>query len=96
MNAPTTFGTEAINAERIRQITGEDFDTAHDDAHDAAELADAALCYLEHYRKGYDGVPMDWPWENRWWKPSGAIRDLAKAGALIAAEIDRLHRLQTT
>ena len=34
-----------------------------------------------------------WPWEAAWWKPNGdPIRNLEKAGALIAAEIDRLQR----
>jgi len=38
-----------------------------------------------------------WPWDLGWWKPSpgtneGRIRELQKAGALIAAEIDRLKR----
>lgn len=33
-----------------------------------------------------------WPWERNWWKPSDdPIKDLIKAGALIAAEIDRLQ-----
>jgi hypothetical protein len=36
------------------------------------------------------GVPSGWPWEASWWKPSTAERMLEKAGALIAAEIDRL------
>lgn len=36
-----------------------------------------------------------WPWESSWWKPSDdPIRNLVKAGALIAAEIDRLQRLK--
>lgn len=37
-------------------------------------------------------VPMLWPWDGLAWKPSpdDRIRELAKAGALIAAEIDRL------
>jgi hypothetical protein len=35
-----------------------------------------------------------WPWDQDWWKPSpDPIRNLVKAGALIAAEIDRLQRL---
>lgn len=35
-----------------------------------------------------------WPFEESWWKPSECpVRNLAKAGALIAAEIDRLNRL---
>lgn len=42
-----------------------------------------------------------WPWDAEWWKPSisssatetdAPIRNLVKAGALIAAEIDRLQR----
>ncbi len=36
--------------------------------------------------------PKYWPWDAKWWKPTpnDRIRELAKAGALIAAEIDRL------
>ena len=37
-------------------------------------------------------VPRDWPWEPEAWKPTYPVRDLVKAGALIAAEIDRLER----
>lgn len=35
------------------------------------------------------------PFSSVWWKPSpeNRIKELAKAGALIAAEIDRLQRL---
>ena len=35
-----------------------------------------------------------WPWDATWWKPTpeNRIRELVKAGALIAAEIDRLQR----
>lgn len=42
----------------------------------------------------YDGLPENWPlsWDKGWWKPSDdPIRNLVKAGALIAAEIDRLQ-----
>jgi len=45
-------------------------------------------------------VPTDWPesWNAIWWNPGvegepNRIRDLVKAGALIAAEIDRLNRV---
>lgn len=34
-----------------------------------------------------------WPWGTQSFKPTNSIRDLTKAGALIAAEIDRLQRL---
>jgi len=39
-------------------------------------------------------VPCDWPWEPQSWKPTpnDRVRELVKAGALIAAEIDRLQR----
>ena len=42
----------------------------------------------------HDGLPEDWPssWDKAWWKPSDdPIRNLIKAGALIAAEIDRIQ-----
>lgn len=36
---------------------------------------------------------ITWPWDETWWKPSAdPVRNLVKAGALIAAEIDRLRR----
>jgi hypothetical protein len=38
-------------------------------------------------------VPVLWPWHPNHWKPTeDRVRDLVKAGALIAAEIDRLQR----
>lgn len=42
--------------------------------------------------------PRLWPWDCRWWKPTpnDRIRELVKAGALIAAEIDRLQRKAST
>lgn len=44
------------------------------------------------YHFGYR-PPDDWPWEPEAWKPEPeAIDNLMKAGALIAAEIDRLQR----
>jgi hypothetical protein len=54
-----------------------------------------------NYHKSVNGVPRGlsglWPWDNEWWKPSNdPIRNLAKAGALIAAEIDRLQRAKGT
>lgn len=38
-----------------------------------------------------------WPkhWDKAWWKPHSILRDLVKAGALIAAEIDRAIRNQS-
>lgn len=41
-------------------------------------------------------APAAWPWDKEWWKPSkDQVRNLVKAGALIAAEIDRLQRKES-
>lgn len=60
------------------------------------ELAFAAISYaLPHKTRHYPFVlgqlPTFWPWDPRLWKPTpdDRIRELVKAGALIAAEIDR-------
>lgn len=46
---------------------------------------------LKHVDNG--NPPDGWPWSRDWWKPStDPIRNLVKAGALTAAEIDRLPR----
>lgn len=45
--------------------------------------------------EAFDRPPSEthWPWHPDWWKPStDPVRNLVKAGALIAAEIDRLQR----
>lgn len=43
------------------------------------------------YHFGWDRVPDAWPWEDSWKPSPTAVRNLEKAGALIAAEIDRLE-----
>jgi len=47
-------------------------------------------------RKMVGPIPFNWPWEDRFWKPTpnDRVRELVKAGALIAAEIDRVQRLE--
>lgn len=89
-------GIDLIAAERQRQIDQEDFSHEHDDCHDEGELARAAACYAFPIIPGPHDLPIGWPtdWDADWWKPSDdPIRNLAKAGALIAAEIDRLLRM---
>lgn len=84
-------GTELIAEERARQISAEGWTPEHDDKHGMSELAMAAVCYATP--AAHRGTTY-WPWSSRWWKPTpeNRIRELAKAGALIAAEIDRLQR----
>ncbi len=94
-------GIELIAAERQRQIEQEGWTEQHDDEHKHGELSDAAVCYATQARwfsLGKQVCPPYWPvtWDKYYWKPSGnRIRDLIKAGALIAAEIDRLQRAST-
>ena len=90
-------GIESIAAERLRQIREEGFDPGHDDQHAKGEIASAALCYVWSAMTGLHQMtppraPTWWPWAQRWWKPKGRREDLVRAGALIAAEIDRLDR----
>lgn len=93
-------GIALIATERGRQIEQEGWTADHDDQHADGELAIAAACYAlaEHarsYGRHYvDELPVKWPWHEGWWKPTpdDRIRELAKAGALIAAEIDRIRR----
>ena len=90
---PSKTGIELIALERERQITKEGFTSAHDDLNDNKEMLFAAGCYVRH-AIGDRGFTGEWPWDPEWFKPSSdPIRDLSKAGALIAAEIDRLIRL---
>jgi hypothetical protein len=96
---PITSGVSLIAAERQRQIEDEKWDSGHDDEHDEEQLALAGASYaLPSYRRiGYlydRSTPDTWPWEKLWWKPTpdDRVRELVKAGALIAAEIDRLQR----
>lgn len=87
-------GIELIAQERERQILSEHWSAAHDDMHQDKELAQAAACYALDYTQKYN-LGRAWPWDSKCWKPTpeNPIKQLAKAGALIAAEIDRLQRL---
>jgi hypothetical protein len=99
-------GIEIISAERSRQGFEEGWTSSHDDQHTDQSLAQAAACYAWPAPRP-PAVKKAWPWDQYLWKPStqtlrngapenidGRIRDLAKAGALIAAEIDRLQRMK--
>lgn len=77
---------QACIAERYRQIEQEGWSAAHDEQHPKGELATAGACYAESAGMPRDKTPIDWPWEDDWWKPAGFRRDLVKAVALIFAE----------
>jgi len=93
-------GIGLIESERMRQVLHEGFTSTHDDQHTEGELALAGASYALGAVDQEHGVirpeaPTWWEFSPDWWKPDvDPIRNLAKAGALIAAEIDRLLRLQ--
>jgi len=94
---PPKTGAELIAIERERQMSKEGWTAAHDDQHTDGDLARVGAIYalpLKYRKLRYVELwPLSWSWE--WWKPTprNRIKELTKAGALIAAEIDRLHRL---
>lgn len=91
-------GAELIAAERSRQITQENWDSQHDDEHSCGTLSVIAAALAvsgtdarvedpcDRVIDGYDC------WGLRKKHGDNPIRCLAIAGALIAAEIDRLQR----
>ena len=94
----TKAGSELISKERQRQRDQEGWSAEHDATHSDRSLVTVAECYISAAVCGYtNGVPSRWPesWDPRWWKPStSSIRNLVKAGALLAAEIDRLNYIR--
>ena len=83
-------GIELIAEERTRQIAVEGWTPEHDDQHTngalAVNAAAQACAGTDAQVEDFGDAPI-WPlrFKNR-------INQLAKAGALIAAEIDRLQR----
>lgn len=97
-----------IAKERARQISAEGWTPEHDDEHGGGDMALAASCYANlsglmersHHRRETGLAttassmltPIDWPWDEKWWKPKTTRENLVRAGALIVAEIERLDR----
>jgi hypothetical protein len=104
-------GADRIRAERGRQIVSEGYTAEHDAGrasaialaafgytqHAAATLA-RGLTLEESLAAGREAglIPDWWPWRVQDWKPTGdPVRDLVKAGALIAAAIDAVEAERT-
>lgn len=102
-------GAELIASERQRQITAENYTAAHDDQHTDGALAVVAAALAVNATDASVVDPLERiggdcrPARHDWWglvakygydgtKPC-QVRALAIAGALIAAEIDRVIRL---
>ena len=87
-------GIDLIAAERQRQIEKEGYTLEHDDYRTDEQLAEAAVFYAIPEKFGE--LLAFWPWFDRYNKKRkhNRLRQLAIAGALIAAEIDRLTRIE--
>ena len=100
-------GMKLIFEERARQISAPQYNFLYEDGHTEGQIGMLAAAYalqsapLEE--KPYKGLRnaqggilefLELYWGNRedFFKPQTTIRDLVRAGALIAAEIDRLLR----
>ena len=103
----TSTGIKLISEERERQQRVEGYWLEDDRRYTSGELCDAAMSYakaaakqargesLEYLTEMEGACEIPWPWDASHWKPSESqIRNLVKAGALIAAEIDRLSYLE--
>lgn len=94
-----TEGIELIKKERLEQIEKHGFDQNHDRDNDCEELQYAALYLLvisdpNHSPQVANSFFPDY-WDQEWkakFKKKGTIEKLVIAGALIAAEIDRIQR----
>lgn len=101
---PLYRGLLRIGIERERQIRNLGYSVERDGSENKnSELSLAAACYaLPAPYRDKTNIMRFWPWDYSYWKPdhkcpespsaaiNGRIRELEKAGALIAAEIDRL------
>jgi hypothetical protein len=95
-------GAWLIAAERARQVSVEGYSPAHDDAHAEEELVIAALFFIDAgtvcdlgFHAALPPLPADWkcrPRSRILQTHDERLRHLVKAGALLAAEIDRLQR----
>jgi len=89
----TGSGVLYIANERYRQILEKGYDAANDDKQTDGKMAFAAITYAmpENCRK--ELADVFWPWDKKDFHPShDQLKNLIKAGALIAAEIDRRLR----
>ncbi len=93
-----TKAAQDVLAERKRQVEKEGWTPEHDEQHGGA-LAEAAAAYAlsgafwnRHGKKRVK--PFCWPWDDLWWKPTNARRDMVKAAALLHAAIEAYDRTE--
>lgn len=89
-------GLEQISEERIKQISKYGYTLYHDSGYKNKELLYGALAYLKTAIGSEETLieswPMeDWPFDIKYFHDEGYVENLKKAGAFIAAELDRLN-----
>lgn len=91
-SAKATTGAYMIAVERERQVKDEGYNAEHDQVHEPMTLARAAVSYILYNdeKKRKIAKTTYWPWEDKYYKPRDMKRNLVRAGALVAAAIDRL------
>lgn len=84
-----------IQEERQRQVA-KGYNAAHDDEHEDGELAAAAASFAAVESKhARSRVRQLWPFDDHYSDmENSTIRNLAKAGALIVAEMERVQRVE--
>lgn len=86
-------GAELIAAERALH-PDKGHNTEEDDSYANGELAQAAMAYLFLALGQPDNAEVEWPWDEGYPTPLSTVEDLVRAGSLVAAEIDRLQRIE--
>lgn len=91
-------GVELIAIERKRQVEELKWDYTDKELYDDDQLSTASLVYAMgesdknwfNETFGIDFPKLFWPWNDKYYKPTpkDRVRELVKAGALIAAQID--------
>lgn len=85
-------GVDCIREERERQIAKYGYTPGHDTIYTDGELLRAAMAYIQQaLYPGLKPLGEVWPFVKDFFKDEGYKRSLEKAGALIAAEIDRVN-----
>lgn len=104
-----TRAIDDIAWERRRQVEQEGYHPRADDCYTSGQLPAAAQSYVLAFRARqspgtalrYEGSdrplpPKCWPWSHHAWRPKDDRRDMVRAAALVAAEIDRVLRATNT
>lgn len=83
-------GIKLIADERKRQIEVEGYDAKHDFNEPLNSIVAAAVSYAMVDIDKQEAEAW-WNWDWKYWKPKDRKRNLVRAGALIAAALDKIQ-----